>query len=437
MNRYELIQRLAYSAKSDNRFKYFDKYKRHLLISRDEMMAIQSRYIQSLIKHAYNNTSFYKSLFFDNDINPERIKTKDDLQQLPPLTKGIIRKNLNKISSTDAFGKKLIEITSGGTTGEQGLIYASPYYIKNSAAFTLRSNLLAGWHPADKWVAIRTVMKSSDTKQEVRTQFRNIINRVTPLNALAYNEEFFDEWVFKVNRIKPKIIYGFSSVLLAFSKFLLQNNIHLPSIQIPISTSEILTERNIIEDAFRSKVVDQYGSREVMAIGLQVQNANSMIIFDDNVVVNESENNELIVTALHSYGFPLINYKLGDYGCLIDDKEYEANGLPFSQLGLKIGRITDNFISINKVHVAASSLITHLANFKLGVKEQQIVQNDYKNFTINYIPDTQLNVDFKKVIKNVFMEYFGKDIELRFNEVLYIPYEKSGKKLMYKRVFNP
>lgn len=433
----ELIQRVSYRLKLDRRFRYYDRYKRHLSISREEMIDKQNKYIQSLVRHAYNNTSFYKTLFVDNDINPDNIKSKDDLRLLPPLTKSIIRKNLNKISSTDAFGKKLIEITSGGTTGEQGLIYASPYYIENSAAFTLRSNFLAGWNPGDKWIALRMVMKSSTVSQTMTSYLRNKLNRMYPLNALEYNDNYFEEWVKNIKKIKPKIIYGYSSVLLAFSRYILANNIYLPSIQIPVSTSEVLYERDIIEKAFRAKVVNQYGSREILAIGLQVQNADSMIIFDDNVVVNYSDKNELLVTALHSYGFPLINYKIGDKGSKIEEKNNKINGLPFSRMNLDLGRVTDNFITKDNKVISATSIMVDLTRFKLGVKEHQILQYDYNSFVVNYIPDIEFNTEYRRIIEEVFMKHFGLGVTADFNVVKHIPLEKSGKKLMYKRAFNP
>lgn len=125
----EIIQRIAYLCKNDKQFFYYDLLKKNLTISADDIIELQNNLIQKLINHAYNHTQHYKEIMDDSGLRPEDIKNKDDLKKLPVLTKSIIRKNLNKIKSKDHWSKKLELVTSGGSTGNQAVIYKSLYFM--------------------------------------------------------------------------------------------------------------------------------------------------------------------------------------------------------------------------------------------------------------------------------------------------------------------
>jgi len=199
-----------------------------------------------------------------------------------------------------------------------------------------------------------------------------------------------------------------------------------------VSTTETLTERETIENAFNCRVFDQYGSREILAIGIESKNG-TMMIADDVVVLDMLDSGEFSITALHSYGFPLINYVIGDIGEVLqsDINDY----LPFSSLKIKIGRTTENFLTAENRVVASSSLSVYISTFKLPIIEQQIIQNNYKEFVVNYIPDIDLNfADYQLIIGKVLKEYFGDDVAVVFNKVEKIPLENSSKKLMCKRM---
>jgi phenylacetate-CoA ligase len=201
-----------------------------------------------------------------------------------------------------------------------------------------------------------------------------------------------------------------------------------------VCTTEQLKNRELISQAFNCKVYDQYGSSEVIAIGIEVEE-NEMLFTDDVVVLNLNESNEFLLTPLYSFGFPLINYKLGDTGenaCL----NTISNKYPFPIMNLKIGRTTDKFLTENNRKISTSSLASYMAKFDLGIKEHKIIQSDYKDFEIFYIPDTSINVEkYYKTVSECLEGHFGKNLKVNYSEVEKLPVEKSGKVLMFKRTF--
>ena len=188
---------------------------------------------------------------------------------------------------------------------------------------------------------------------------------------------------------------------------MLKNNITFSGIQSVISTTEALQDRETVAHAFACKVYDQYGCREINGIGIESPSG-IMRIADDVVALNISEQGEFIITALHSYGFPLINYKLGDKGETINEVQLPHDDkLPFTAMQLTIGRTTDNFINRNKRSISSSALSTYMSTFGLNIIEQQIIQHSYTSFTINFVPDQSfINEHYTdaitKAIKRIF-----------------------------------
>jgi phenylacetate-CoA ligase len=112
----------------DKTIKYFDLFKKNLSLSKQEMIKLQNILIQKLIKHAYDQTQYYRELMDSLNIKPEDIKCKEDLKKLPILTKSTVRQNIKKIKSNDKYSKNLEEYTSSGSTGNQAVIYKSIFY---------------------------------------------------------------------------------------------------------------------------------------------------------------------------------------------------------------------------------------------------------------------------------------------------------------------
>lgn len=435
---YNIFQRISYGARGDRRYSYFDALKRNINLSRSEMQQLQNTLLKLLIRHAYDHTSYYRGIMDSQSLKPEDMNDKNDLMKLPVLTKSIIRKNITQIKSKDNYSKNLIEVTSGGSTGNQALIYESPFYNQMSRAAFLRNNLLVDWQPADKSVWIwGAPYEHEELKGSLIKKAGIFMNRRLLLNAYKFSQDDFPYWVKKIEKFRPKILYGYASIILDFAEYLIRANINLISIKKVVSTTETLNGREIIEKAFNCKVHDQYGSREVLSIAIE-PNDGVMRVSDDTVVLNINEQGEFLITALHSYGFPLINYKIGDCGKSIEDSPNTAtDALPFSGIKLTIGRITDNFLAPGNKVVSSSAIGAYLSTFRLPIQEHQIIQNDYDRFVVNFIPDNNFNLNaYQGTVTKVLTEYFSNDINIIYTSVDIIPKERSGKKLMFKRTFS-
>ncbi len=428
------IQRLAHRFIADRRYKYYDMFTKNLSLTKDQLTGLQNRYIQQIIEYAYNHTTYYKKLLDSAQIRPSEIRCKEDLKKIPLLTKSIIKENIDLIKSDDRHSKNLIEITSSGSTGDQALIYRSRYCDAVAKGITLRTMQLAGWNPWDSavtaWSSLRDYRK---VQNSLILRISLIVNKILYINAYRYTQTDFYVWVRKIKRSKPKVFFGSAMPTLDFANFLIEKDLNLPSIKTVITGAETLKERDTIEKAFGCQVHNHYGCNELDSIAVETDK-NNLRIADDYIALNIHKNNEIVITSLHSYGFPLINYKLGDYG-IVRDNDFKPDKIPLSSLDLKIGRLIEDFLAKDGSTVNSSAIASDIANRKLPIKKYQLIQNDFDDFLVNLIPEQGFSENHKTDFKKSLEEYFGQKVNIIFNHVEQIPKERSGKQLMFKRTF--
>jgi phenylacetate-CoA ligase len=310
-----------------------------------------------------------------------------------------------------------------------------------SDALALRSFLLTGWDRSYKsyWLWNVIYFHEKIRKYPFLKFAIQVISRKLFVNAVNTTTEDYKKFAKQIKKYKPKVLFGNARIIRNFARYVMENDIQLKSIKLVVSTVEKLEDREFIEKSFNSPVYDFYTSTECYAMASETKNSGKgfMKVSDDGYVLNFYKNGEIIVTALHSFGFPLINYQIGDYGIASEEITSHEDDLPFSTINIKIGRSTDLFITKDKRFININALIMDLARFKLNTKEQQFIQTDFNTIITRYVPDKDFNINYQQMVYKELKKYFGEDIKIEFHQVDEIPLEKSGKKLYCKRTFSP
>ncbi len=439
MNTIKTAQRIIYYLARDKTLSYYYSFFiKNLSRSRSDMTELQNRLINNLVKHAYTYSPYYRSIMVKHGITPGDIICKDDLRKLPILTKSIMRENLDTIKTTDSFGKNLKKDTSSGSTGNQAILYKSPYYQQMSNAALLRCFYMTGWDRDHKSVWLwNDIFDRKRLRESIRAKIGLLLNRIVIIDTIQRQESDFIQYIKKTNRFKPRVMFGNARMIREFAKYVIAENIKLPSIQLVVTSVEKLDKRHMISKAFNnSPVYDLYSSRECHGMAVEVREG-VFAVADDHVAINLDDNNMFTITALHSYGFPLINYQIGDKGIILSEStnEQTPEKNPFSTLVLKIGRFSEDFLTKSGTRVCGTALMTNIASAELNTLEQQIIQTGYNNFLINYVPGKDINPEYQNILRTMLKKYFGDDCSVEFNALKEIPLEQSGKKLLCKRTF--
>lgn len=94
-----------------------EEFESHKDWSRDQLCEWRDEHLRRLIGHAYQTVPYYHSVMDEGGINPDSIKTADDLAKLPLLTKDMIKADPASFVSSKVKGMDILHMHTSGTTG--------------------------------------------------------------------------------------------------------------------------------------------------------------------------------------------------------------------------------------------------------------------------------------------------------------------------------
>lgn len=407
------------SLKSPGVFKLYDEYVANSRLSREKIMEIQSRRLKSLLIHARDNTEYYKQLFSDYSFDPEKFESVEQLDVLPILTKKIIRDNTDRLLAKNITESERHMSMTGGTSGVRMSFYRSNSCRAHRLAVQWRSDAWTGWEPNESmvyfWPIIRDIGSITGTKQDLISQY------ITGFKAYltnVLNREVCGQIVDSINKFKPGLIRCFPTPTVIIAEYIINNNISLPGIKGIVTSGEPLysRQRDILERAFNSRVFNLYASREVGTVAAECKAHEDMHISVDSLVVEVTDNGkrlpvgkfgEILITDLLNYAFPLIRYRIHDFGQLSD--EICPCGMEYPLMKNVVGRTNDIFYDINGNKIVSVMLELDLVVKGPKVGQVQIIQNSVKDILVRFSNDpmpTDLHREFytsglKRIIKGV------------------------------------
>lgn len=191
------------------------------------------------------------------------------------------------------------------------------------------------------------------------------------------------------------------------------------------------TTRETISEYFRYPVYSLYGSEETGRLGFEDgsglgQRVNTADFFfevlkmDSDTPADEGELGRLVITDLFNKAFPMIRYENGDLVAMkrMNDGKYyftQVAGRKADMLYATDGRMIQFFVA------------TGYLNRCTDIRQYQVIQEDYHNFTI--VLNTDNRSYEEEIIRNM-RSVFGEDSYYRFEYVDEIPKLRSGKHRM-------
>jgi phenylacetate-CoA ligase len=292
--------------------------------SLDELKTYQLEQLKELVKFAYEKVPYYQRCFKDKHLNPSDIKTLDDLQLLPLITKVEVRDHIDEFIPVDVDRSKLRIWVTGGSSGIPLSVYLDDFYSSMiEEAFSLRQRMWAGYKQYDrKATLLRQAVGASGFNK--CWDYYNRENEIV-LSSRDMNEKNMFEYTEVINQFKPLFLVGYPSGLEIFARFIKRNDLDIPPLKAIFSGAEALFpgQRSLIESAFKTKVFSGYGMSERVAdateceqhCGYHVNMEYGILeLLDKNgEPVKESGVSGVVVgTGFHNNVMPLIRYQMFD-----------------------------------------------------------------------------------------------------------------------------
>ncbi len=401
------------------------------------LKSYQDEKLKKLLVHAYRYVPYYRRVLGKAKVVDSKFNVNlDNFLNIPVLTKKILRDEFENLKARNLDSMKWEYNTSGGSSGEPTIFIQDKNYkdwnIANKIYYKTVAGADMGGPELRLWGSERDILEGSEDPKIV---FRNKVYNRVELNMFKMRTDKFSEYLKLWNEFKPEWVEGYVHVMIEFAKYALENKVKVHPPKGILCTAGTLDSdmKKTIEKAFKSKVYNRYGSREVgdMACedntnkGLRISAWNHKIeVLDNNLKPTEGLGG-VYITNLNNYAMPLIRYEIGDMA---------IKGKHWGYIENVNGRVTSIFKTRDGGFFDGCYFRTILS-YKKWIKQFQIVQKDYEHIEYIFVPRDKNFVmsqkEKKELTENV-RKLLGPDCEVTFTFTDKIKNLKSGKYLYTK-----
>lgn len=404
----------------------------------EKLIEERNKLLRSLIITSYNEVPFYYELFNKAKVDPNSIKSTDDLYKIPIVTKDMLRKGY-PYQTTRKTGFRTHENVTSGSTGKNFVVLEdSPTEGMNRAAFILMLEW-AGWK-----IGERHFQTGMTLQRGFLRKVKDIFFRCEYASAFDLRSEVIDKYLSIIEKKNIKHIWGYPGSIYYIAKRAYERGFtfRMKSVVTWGDTLEPKA-RKLIEEVFKKKVNDAYGCGEGIQVACQCSEYGKYHIFSLDTIVEivddkgeplpKGEMGNILLTRLHPGAMPLIRYKVGDRGIL--GKENCKCGRTFEILEGLRGREVDEIITPSKNKLIVHFFTGILEHFK-EIDEFQVVQKSVNTLVIKVVPRIELNKEIEEKIVKTIKEKGAGDMEIKIETVSKIPLTPAGKRKFIIKDFN-
>jgi phenylacetate-CoA ligase len=373
----------------------------------DQMKRMQAERLTAMVKHAAAAVPYYRDLFRERGLDPNKMEFPRDLHRLPYLTKADVRAAGMSLVAENAR-KPLVSGSTSGTTGSPAWFHQDLMSITRENAFIWRHLSWAGLNSGEKraWIRGEPIVPP-ESNQEPYWRFNRADNMLM-LSSLHLSDRNAPKYLDAIARFDPVIIQAYPSSISFLAAWMENRGTRYPgrSLRSIVTSSEMFDadQRAQVARMFGCKVMDWYGLVErVAAIG-HCEHGNYHVMLDYSYVefvpTEEEGLFEPVGTSFNNLAMPLLRYRCGDLVRLAPPDATCACGRAMPLVTEIIGR-TDDFIKLPDGRRMAACLAGNMFRGVSGILEGQIEQDCIDMLTIRIVPsDHYSDASARQLIAN-------------------------------------
>lgn len=362
-----------------NELKLFDT------MSELEKAQIQFQKLKETLVYAGKYVPYYRNMFAQNNFDPEKMCSFEELKKIPILTKKEIFGAGERIYSEEEV--PYYTAYTGGSSGKalKCLLDKDSYY-KERAFFTHFLEPL-GYDPKKS----RTVSFYGHNKGK-EYYFSPIKADIVISPFRLFNEENFEDIYKLIVNFKPDFITCYASAISYFAKMCKKHKKTL-KLKGVVFTSENWTQDDIeiVRDTFQCKVVSTYGHTERAVFGYIVDGKctfDKLYGYTELLPTDVKDEYQIACTGFISHKMPLIRYVTDDVVQIQTDGSFKLIGHRKSEVKL-IGK--------NGVPIFKGAMTLHMSETQ-KVRTYQYVQNEIGKAELHIVQEEELT---NKELKNI------------------------------------
>jgi phenylacetate-CoA ligase len=402
----------------------------------EQQTAQQLERVKRLLEHAGRHVPYYRDLFHEIGFDPRGVRSLDDLQALPVLTRQKVQALGPRLLAENAPAKSRSRFFTGGTTGMALKGWHDSSFYHHAEASAWMSDLAAG-----RRIGTRTAyLWGAHLDMTPYLGWRGLARK------LLRNEYSFDNHFLWAGRLRqyhdalqaldPGVLVAWASSAALLANYLEREGLRpsYPRTAL-ISSGEVLDPemRAAIGRVFAAPVFDRYGSREVGLMAYECDRHTGLHINLSDVVLEclgddvYTEPGDLVITQLHNAIMPLIRYQADDLAVL--DRRTCTCGRTSPMLARVAGRRMPAFVTMSGVLIEAGHLLTPVRRIP-GVLAYQLVQEEVGRLRLLLKTTPEYDGGGLAPVRKWVDEKMGAGCELIVEPVAQIPLPPSGKPQM-------
>ncbi|MBN1257580.1 MAG: phenylacetate--CoA ligase family protein [Planctomycetes bacterium] len=391
MNIRKIISLLYHQAVTGRRhWRHLQNLKEWQWLPPGQLQPICEQRLRDLLAHAGKHVPYYAEVLRQAEVIDSNGQVNlENFSRIPLLDKAIMRENLDAIKSDDFSRRRGIAFsTSSGTTGESIQIVQDRGYAEWNYPVKLLGDEWSGYSFGQKRVLLWGAETVTEGRKEpLQTRMQRWLNNQLWLDTFRMTPEDMARYVQIINRVQPVQILAFPESIYDLANYLKRNHLTIFSpLSIQTSSGTLFPHmRAVIEEVFRAPVFNRYGAQETGAMAYECEHHSGLHVFPpehhleillpDGSPAGPGQAGEVVVTLLSNYIMPIIRYKIGDIAAWAGTPCPCGRSWPL--LKEIEGRVSGIFISPSGARVHGIYL-GYLMFYRDWAGRFQIIQEDYE-----------------------------------------------------------
>lgn len=397
---------------------YLEDLKRTEYLPAEQLFKLQKAELKRLVRYASAHVPHYQKH------DAAELTTKDQIRERP------------EDFLSDAYRRwALIPWHTSGTTGKPLCILHSRDAMQKMWAFVELYRNTAGVTKYDRrgqFTGRMIVPFRQDTSEKIYWR-RDLANRSLLLSTTHLLPENLPAYAAALERYRPVYLSGYPSAMYVLAEYYLRAGRSGLKVRAALTSAETLLDhqRRAIEEAFATRVFDQYGQAEMQSFWYECEAGRmhahplagiTEILRPDGSPAAPGEMGEVVLTGLVNYAMPLIRYCVGDTARLSSRACPCGRGMPVIE---EIGGRLDDF-----VYTRERGYLGRLDPVLKGLHniiESQIEQASLDLLHIRFVPAPGFTSDDLHLFETNLRARVGQSIRLEFECTNRIPRSANGK----------
>ncbi len=321
----------------------------------EQVRELQIGLLRRLLRHAYLHTSYYRDLLDKHGLQPDDVRSLDDLTRLPLLDRPTVLATLEQRTAT-APPRVVITKQTSGTTGQPVVVRYNAESRHWRDATRWRGYGWSGYRIGMRALHYWGIPPARETWIERgKLRLDHLLKRDRYVDCTPRSDEALMSAVRDIRTFDPQVMVAYTSGAATLARFVVENRLRTWNrVPVVVGAERLWPhDRAFMEEAF-GPTFETYGCREVMLIAAECEAHDGMHVSMETMIVEilvterdgtvrtarPGETGEVAITDLHNLACPMVRYVTGDLAVARADSTCEC-GRGLTKLGPIEGRIVE------------------------------------------------------------------------------------------------